>query len=50
MSANSLVQRAMTNDWLSQQGVPSIEQQWVNIRYPDGPKKAKGRKGTSATA
>ena len=45
MSTNSIVQRAMTNAWLSQQGVPSIEQQWVAIRYPDGPKKPKGPTG-----
>lgn len=41
MSQNSLVRVAMTNQWLDQQGVPSIENQWINIRYPDGPK---GRK------
>lgn len=41
MSHNSIVQRAMTNQWLSDQGVPSIEKQWVTIRYPDGPKKGK---------
>jgi RNA-directed DNA polymerase len=50
MSHNSIVQRAMTNAWLSQQGVPSIEQQWVAIRYPDGPKKPKGRRGKSTKA
>ena len=37
MSQNSLVRVAMTNQWLDQQGVPSIENQWINIRYPDGP-------------
>ena len=47
MSTNSIVQLTMTNAWLSQQGVPSIEQQWVAIRYPDGPKKPKGRRGKS---
>ena len=35
MSHNSIVQRAMTDRWLSQQGVPSIRQQWIAIRYPD---------------
>ena len=38
MSQNSIVQSAMTNAWLSQQGVPSIEEQWIAIRYPNGPK------------
>lgn len=38
MSQNSLVRVAMTNQWLDQQGVPSIENQWINTRYPDGPK------------
>lgn len=41
MSSNSIVQRAMTNAWLTQQGVPSLEKQWVSIRYPDGPKNKK---------
>ena len=31
MSQNSLVRVAMTNQWLDQQGVPSIENQWINI-------------------
>lgn len=43
MSNNSLVQRALTNEWLTAQGVPSLEKQWVSIRYPDGPKKVKSR-------
>jgi RNA-directed DNA polymerase len=43
MSHNSIVQRAITNQWLSDQGVPSIEKQWVSIRYPDGPKPGKLR-------
>jgi RNA-directed DNA polymerase len=38
MSQNSLVRRAMTNEWLTKQGLHSMEQQWVSIRYPDGPK------------
>ena len=41
MSHNSLVQRAMTNAWLTKQGVPSLEKLWVSIRYPDGPRKEK---------
>ena len=31
----SLVRAAMTNLWLADQGVPSIEKQWITIRYPD---------------
>ena len=42
MSHNSLVKRAMTNEWLAEQGVLSLEKQWVSIRYPDGPKKKSG--------
>ncbi len=42
MSHNSLVQRAMTDEWLRQQGVPSLEKLWVSIRYPDGPKVKSG--------
>jgi hypothetical protein len=38
MSQNPLVRRAMTNDWLAKQRLHSMEQQWVSIRYPDGPK------------
>ncbi|MEO0446113.1 MAG: hypothetical protein AAF191_08565 [Verrucomicrobiota bacterium] len=36
MSQNSLVLKAMTNSWLSKQGVPSIEEQWKLARYPNG--------------
>ena len=36
MSQNSLVRTAMTNDWLSDQGVPSIEEQWISVYYPNG--------------
>ena len=39
MSHNSILQRAPTNEWLAQPGVPSIANQWINIRYPDGPAK-----------
>ncbi len=41
MSHNSIVQRAMTDAWLAEQGVPSLEKQWVSIRYPDGPKESR---------
>lgn len=44
MSQNSLVRMAMNNEWLIGQGVPQIEQQWILIRYPDGPKKGHRRK------
>jgi RNA-directed DNA polymerase len=39
MSQNSKVRVAMNNEWMDQQGVPSIENQWINIRYPNGPAK-----------
>ncbi len=42
MSHNSLVQRAMCNGWLEDQGVPSLEKLWVSIRYPNGPRKRPG--------
>ena len=31
MSNNKLVNRALTNEWLAAQGVPSLEEQWVSI-------------------
>ena len=42
MSQNSIVQRAMTNDWLEAQGLHCLEKQWISIRYPNGPKGSKG--------
>ena len=36
MSQNSLVRIALTNNWLSNQGVPSIQEQWIQIHYPKG--------------
>jgi len=42
MSQNSLVHRAMNNEWLEGQGVPSLTEQWVSIRYPNGPKGKSG--------
>jgi RNA-directed DNA polymerase len=42
MSQMSLVRWAMNNDWLEKQGLPSLEKQWCSIRYPNGPKGAKG--------
>ncbi len=41
MSHNGLVQRALTHQWLAEQGVPSMEKMWVSIRYPDGRKRTK---------
>ncbi len=38
MSHTSIVNRALSVDWLQRQGVPSLEKQWIAIRYPDGPK------------
>lgn len=33
MAGNSLVQRALTNQWLWDQGVPNMRQQWINLHY-----------------
>jgi hypothetical protein len=38
MSRNELARRAMNKDWLAEQGLPSMEIQWVPIRDPGGPK------------
>tara|TARA_R110002049_G_scaffold215813_2_gene387271 strand:+ start:581 stop:748 length:168 start_codon:yes stop_codon:yes gene_type:complete len=38
MSRNSIVNRAMTDAWLHEQGVPDLNKQWIAIRYPGGPK------------
>ncbi len=37
------VRNAMTNQWLWEQGGGSVEQQWISIRYPNGPAKGKGK-------
>jgi hypothetical protein len=42
MSQMSLVRWGMNNDWLEEQGLPSLEKQWCSIRYPDGPKGSAG--------
>ena len=34
MAGNSIVQRALTNQWLWDQGVPHMRQQWVDLHYP----------------
>ena len=42
MSQNELVRWAMNNQWLEEQGLLNLEKQWCSIRYPAGPKGAKG--------
>lgn len=34
MAENSIVQRALTKQWLWDQGVPNMRQQWVDLHYP----------------
>jgi len=34
MAGNSIVQRALTKQWLWKQGVPHMRQQWVDLHYP----------------
>jgi len=34
MSTNSIVQAALTNDWLKAQGVPSLQEAWIAYHYP----------------
>ena len=43
MSCNSLLHRAMSGNWLSEQGLPNLTEQWVAIRYPEKPKGSKGQ-------
>jgi RNA-directed DNA polymerase len=33
MSANSIVQRAMDNAWLGEQGVPELRRRWIELHY-----------------
>ncbi len=35
MSANSIVQRALTKEWLWLRGVPNMRQQWIDLHYGD---------------
>ena len=35
MSGNSLVQSALNNRWMQEQGVPDLKQQWIAIHYPE---------------
>lgn len=34
MAGNSIVQRALTKQWLWNQGVPNMRQQWIELHYP----------------
>jgi RNA-directed DNA polymerase len=34
MAGNSIVQRALTKQWLWGQGVPNMRQQWIALHYP----------------
>jgi RNA-directed DNA polymerase len=34
MARNSIVQRALTKQWLWDQGVPHMRQQWIELHYP----------------
>ena len=33
MSGNSIVQRALTNRWLHEQGVPDLRTSWIVLHY-----------------
>ena len=33
MSGNGIVQRALDNTWLAEQGVPNLRQQWIGLHY-----------------
>ena len=33
MSSNRIVQQAMTNHWLEEQGVPNIRTLWIKLHY-----------------
>ena len=64
MSSNSLLHRGMTDNWLSEQGLPNLTEQWVAIRhspfairyslfairYPEQPKGSKGQAWRIGTA
>jgi RNA-directed DNA polymerase len=36
MSTNSIVQAALTNEWLREQGVVSLQESWIAYHYPGG--------------
>jgi len=33
MSGTGIVQRALDNTWLAEQGVPNLRQQWIELHY-----------------
>jgi hypothetical protein len=33
MGGNGIVQRALDNPWLAEQGVPNLRQQWIELHY-----------------
>jgi len=33
MTGTSIVQRALNNAWLTEQGVPNIRQRWIEMHY-----------------
>jgi len=35
MSTNSIVQAALTNEWLDKQGVPNLQNLWIACHCPD---------------
>jgi len=37
MSSNRVVQQAMTNRWLEEQGVPDLRASWIKLHYPEKP-------------
>lgn len=37
MSSNRIVQQALSNQWLWDQGVPHMRQQWIKLHYGSGP-------------
>jgi RNA-directed DNA polymerase len=37
MSGNGIVQRALDNQWLEEQGVPNLRQQWIELHYGGQP-------------
>ncbi|MEY2881828.1 MAG: hypothetical protein RLZZ15_4208 [Verrucomicrobiota bacterium] len=48
MSTNSLVQAALTNEWLGKQGVPDLPALWVAFHYPPPSKPEPKAPGTAA--
>ena len=43
MSTNSVVQAALTNEWLDQQGVPNLQHLWIAYHYPEQTKSSAPR-------